>query len=65
MAEILKDTRSICSTCGEIVPARYEVRDHEQVFFSRCCPSHGVVDTDLGYHAAFYRKSFNVEKLMI
>jgi len=23
------------------------------------------VDTDLGYHAAYYRKSFNVEKLMI
>jgi len=65
LAEILKDTRSICSTCGEIVPARYEVRDHEQVFFSRCCPTHGVADTDLGYHAAFYRKSFEVEKLMI
>ena len=65
MAEILKDTRSICSTCGEIVPARYEVRDHEHVFFSRSCPTHGVVDTDLGYHAAFYRKSFDVEKLMI
>jgi len=26
---------------------------------------HGVVDTDLGDHAAFYRKSFQVEKVMI
>ncbi len=65
MAEILKQTRSICSTCGEIVPATYEVRDNEQVFFTRTCPAHGVVDTDLGYHAAFYRKSFDVEKIMI
>jgi len=65
LAEILKQTRSICSTCGEIVPATYEVRDNEQVFFSRRCPTHGVVDTDLGYHAAFYRKSFDVEKIMI
>jgi len=65
LTEILKQTRSICSACGEIVPATYEVRDNEQVFFSRTCPMHGVVDTDLGYHAPFYRKSFNVEKLMI
>ncbi len=65
MAEILKQTRSICSACGEIVPAMYEVRENEQVFFTRTCPTHGVVDTDLGYHAAYYRKSFNVEKLMI
>lgn len=65
MAEILKKTRSICSACGEIVPATYEVRDNEQVFFSRTCPTHGAGDTDLGYHAAFYRKSFTVEKLMI
>jgi 7,8-dihydro-6-hydroxymethylpterin dimethyltransferase len=65
LTEILKQTRSICSACGEIVPANYEVRDNEQVFFSRTCPMHGVVDTDLGYHAAYYRKSFNVEKLMI
>ena len=61
----MKQTRSICSTCGEIVPASYEVRENEQVFFTRTCPTHGVVDTDLGYHAAFYRKSFQVEKLMI
>lgn len=65
MAEILKHTRSICSTCGEIVPATYEVRENEQVFYTRRCPAHGVVDTDLGYHAAFYRKSFDVEKVMI
>jgi uncharacterized radical SAM superfamily Fe-S cluster-containing enzyme len=65
LAEILKKTRSICSACGEIVPATYEVRDNEQVFFSRTCPTHGAGDTDLGYHAAFYRKSFTVEKLMI
>jgi uncharacterized radical SAM superfamily Fe-S cluster-containing enzyme len=65
LPEILKNTRSICSTCGEIVPATYEVREHEQVFFSRNCPTHGVVDTDLGFHAAFYRKSFDVERVMI
>ena len=65
MAEILKHTRSICSTCGEIVPATYEVRAHEQVFFSRNCPAHGVVDTDLGFNAAYYRKSFQVEQLML
>ncbi len=65
MTEIMKQTRSICSICGEIVPASYEVREHEQVFFTRTCPTHGVVDTDLGYHADFYRKSFQVEKLMI
>jgi 7,8-dihydro-6-hydroxymethylpterin dimethyltransferase len=65
LPEILKHTRSICSTCGDIVPATYEVRDNEQVFFSRRCPTHGAVDTDLGYYAAFYRKSFDVEKLMI
>jgi len=65
MFEILKQTRSICSVCGEIVPAAYEVRTNEQVFFTRTCPMHGVVDTDLGDHAAFYRKSFQVEKVMI
>ena len=65
MTEVLKQTRSICSTCGEIVPAVYEVRADEQVFFSRSCPTHGIVDTDLGYHAAFYRKSFAVEKMML
>jgi uncharacterized radical SAM superfamily Fe-S cluster-containing enzyme len=65
LTEILKHTRSICSTCGEIVPAAYEVRPRQQVFFTRACPTHGVVDTDLGYHAPFYRKSFEVEKLMI
>ena len=65
MFEFLKQTRSICSTCGEIVPATYEVRDNEQVFFSRDCPLHGVTDTDLGFNAPYYRKSFNVEKLMI
>src|SRR6266699_2144478 len=65
LTEILKETRSICSVCGEIVPATYEVRENEQVFFSRSCPAHGVVDTDLGFHAAYYRKSFDVEKVMI
>ena len=65
MTEILKQTRSICSTCGEIIPAMYEVRDNQQVFFTRTCPSHGTADTDLGYHAAFYRKSFEIEKIMI
>ncbi len=65
MAEILKHTRSICSICGEIVPSIYEVRENEQVFYTRRCPTHGVVDTDLGYYAAFYRKSFDVEKVMI
>jgi len=65
LAEILKQTRSICSACGEIVPATYEVCDNEQVFFTRTCPTHGTVNTDLGHHAAFYRKSFDVEKIMI
>ena len=65
MSEILKQTRSICSACGEVVPATYEARENEQVFFTRTCPTHGKVETDLGYHAAFYRKSFQVEKLMI
>jgi len=65
LAEILKQTRSICPMCGESVPAVYEVRDNEQVFFSRSCPAHGVTDTDLGYHADFYRRSFEVEKVMI
>jgi 7,8-dihydro-6-hydroxymethylpterin dimethyltransferase len=65
LAEVLKHTSSICSTCGEIVPATYEVRDQQRVFFMRRCPTHGVVDTDLGYHAAFYRRAFDVEKIMI
>jgi uncharacterized radical SAM superfamily Fe-S cluster-containing enzyme len=65
LTEILKQTRSICTVCGEIIPASYEVRASEQVFFTRTCPAHGTVDTDLGYHAAYYRKSFQVEKLMI
>lgn len=65
MAEVLKQTRSICSECGEIVPATYEVRENEQVFFSRTCPAHGTTDTDLGQQAAFYRQSFEVEKLML
>ena len=43
----------------------YEVRDNQQVFFTRTCPSHGTADTDLGYHATFYRKSFEIEKIMI
>ena len=65
MAEILKHTRSLCSTCGEIIPATYEVHDYQQVFFSRACPTHGTVNTDLGYYAAYYRKSFQVEQLML
>jgi 7,8-dihydro-6-hydroxymethylpterin dimethyltransferase len=65
LAEVLKQTRSICSECGEIVPATYEVRKNEQVFFSRTCPAHGTTDTDLGQQAAFYRQSFEVEKLML
>ncbi len=65
MAEILKQTRSICSVCGEIVPAVYEAREHGQTIFSRTCPVHGTVETDLGEHANFYRRSFQVEKLMI
>jgi len=35
------------------------------VFFSRTCPAHGTTDTDLGQQAAFYRQSFEVEKLML
>jgi uncharacterized radical SAM superfamily Fe-S cluster-containing enzyme len=65
LAEILKHTRSICSTCGEIIPAIYEVHENDQVFFTRTCPIHGILETDLGYHAAYYRKSFDVEKLML
>lgn len=65
VSEVLKQTRSICSTCGEIVPAVYEVRENDEVYFSRSCPAHGVVDTELGQHAAFYRKSFQVERMMI
>lgn len=65
MAEILKETRSICSECGEIVPATYEVQAEQQVFFTRTCPTHGRVVTDLGLHADFYRRSFEVEKVML
>jgi 7,8-dihydro-6-hydroxymethylpterin dimethyltransferase len=65
LAEILKHTSSICSACGEIIPATYAVRAHERVFFSRTCPAHGTVDTDLGDHATFYRHSFAVEQLML
>ena len=65
LAEILKHTRSICSICGEIIPAIYEVHENDQVLFTRTCPMHGVVMTDLGYQAAYYRKSFDVEKLML
>ncbi|HEY0754766.1 MAG TPA: radical SAM protein [Ktedonobacteraceae bacterium] len=65
MLEILKETRSICADCGEIVPATYEVRTGEQVFFTRTCPTHGSVATDLGMHAAFYRQSFEVERAML
>jgi len=43
----------------------YEVRANDEVFFSRTCPAHGRVDTELGPHAEFYRKSFQVERLMI
>jgi len=63
--EVLKQTRSICPTCGEIVPATYEVRTNERVFFSRTCSVHGTLDTDLGQQAAFYRRSFEIERLMI
>lgn len=35
------------------------------MFFSRTCPAHGTTDTDLGQQAAFYRQSFEVEKLML
>ncbi|MGI0135292.1 MAG: radical SAM protein [Candidatus Micrarchaeaceae archaeon] len=65
MTEVLKHTRSLCSQCGDIVPATYEVREKEQVFFSRTCPIHGTTDTDLGEQAAFYRQSFEVEKVML
>ncbi len=65
LAEILKETRSICSECGEVVPATYEVQTGEQVFFTRTCPTHGSSATDLGLHAAFYRRSFEVERVML
>jgi 7,8-dihydro-6-hydroxymethylpterin dimethyltransferase len=65
MSEVLKLTRSICSTCGEIIPAAYEARDDERVLFTRRCPAHGSVDTDLGRQAAFYRRSFAVERVML
>ena len=65
MAEILKQTRSICSTCGEIIPAAYESREHNRVFFTRTCSMHGTFATDLGDNAAFYRKSFQVERIML
>lgn len=65
MVELLKQTRSLCTVCGEIVPAVYEVREGEQVFFSRTCPAHGTIETDLGTHAAFYRRSFEVEKILL
>jgi len=65
LPEILKQTRSICSTCGEIIPAAYTISEHNQVIFTRSCPTHGVAGTDLGNHADFYRKSFEVEKLML
>jgi len=65
LIEVLKHTRSICSVCGEIVPATYEVRDNDHVFFTRTCPAHGSVDTDLGSHSAYYRKSFQVEKRLL
>jgi uncharacterized radical SAM superfamily Fe-S cluster-containing enzyme len=65
LVEILKETRSICSKCGEIVPATYEVQTGEQVFFVRICPTHGSFATDLGFHAAFYRRSFEIERAML
>jgi uncharacterized radical SAM superfamily Fe-S cluster-containing enzyme len=65
VTEILKQTRSICSSCGEIVPATYEVRSGEAVFFARTCPAHGTSETNLGEQAAFYRRSFAVEQLML
>src|SRR5260370_8197810 len=65
LPEILKQTRSICSTCGEIIPAAYAIGEHNHVFFTRNCPNHGGVDTDLGNHAVFYPKSFTVEKLFL
>lgn len=65
MVELLKQTRSVCTVCGDIVPAIYEARESEQVFFSRTCPAHGTVETDLGSHAAFYRRSFEVEKILL
>jgi uncharacterized radical SAM superfamily Fe-S cluster-containing enzyme len=65
LAEIFKQTRSICSTCGEIVPAVYEARADEHVFFARTCPVHGTSETDLVKNASFYRRSFQVEKLML
>ena len=65
MAEILKQTRSICSTCGEIIPAAYEIGERDCVFFTCTCPKHGAFVTDLGDNAAFYRKSFQVERLML
>jgi uncharacterized radical SAM superfamily Fe-S cluster-containing enzyme len=65
LIEILKHTRSICPACGEIIPAAYEVRDNDHVFFTRTCPAHGIVDTNLGAHSTYYRKSFQVEKLLL
>ncbi|HEU5380894.1 MAG TPA: radical SAM protein, partial [Ktedonobacteraceae bacterium] len=65
MAEVLKQTRSICTSCGEIVPATYEVHVGEHVFFVRTCPVHGTAQTDLGPHAAFYRHSFEVEQILL
>jgi uncharacterized radical SAM superfamily Fe-S cluster-containing enzyme len=60
----LHETRSLCPTCGERIPARYEAIADGAAIFSRTCPQHGVHETDLGPHAAFYRHIFAVDRTL-
>lgn len=57
----LKSTTSICPACREYIPAAYVATDDGRAHFSRTCPTHGAFGTDLGPHAAFYTRMFELD----
>ena len=63
-ARTLKETRSICPACRQEVPAAYTATADGAAQFRRACPTHGALVTDLGPHAAFYERMFELDSRM-
>jgi len=63
-ARTLKDTRSVCPVCRQEVPAAYTATADGAAQFRRTCPTHGPLVTDLGPHAAFYARMFELDARM-
>jgi hypothetical protein len=62
--QTLKATESLCPTCTARVPAEYLATPDGRAYFSRVCPTHGRITSDLGPYAAFYEKQFRIDRLL-